>query len=318
MNKFKWEKLGRVLLPDKSNCWLHHWVSASCAISTDYIDTIRVYSTGKDSLSRSRIGTFLLNLNTVSVYNIAAEPVVELGERGTFDENGTGYPMVIFDNNQYYMYYLGWIKGVHVPWYNGMFLAKSVDGLTFSKVSKAPIFDRNYFDYLGVGSMYVRKEDSLFRMWYSRFDTWNDEIHFHKHCYNIRSANSKDGITWLPLDNICIDFMDKSTEYAIARPTVIKIDNYYYMWYCYRGESYRIGFALSKDGIDWVRYDNLVGIEYSNSGWDSEMLCYPFVFAYDGMLYMLYNGNEYGATGLGLACCRISNLQKVLMSYNII
>ena len=31
------------------------------------------------------------------------------------------------------------------------------------------------------------------------------------------------------------------------------------------------------------------------------MICYPFVFDYSGNRYMLYNGNEYGKTGIGLA-----------------
>ena len=32
-----------------------------------------------------------------------------------------------------------------------------------------------------------------------------------------------------------------------------------------------------------------------------EMLCYPFVFDHAGRRYLLYNGNDYGRTGIGLA-----------------
>jgi hypothetical protein len=31
------------------------------------------------------------------------------------------------------------------------------------------------------------------------------------------------------------------------------------------------------------------------------MIEYPFVFDHDGHRYMLYNGNEYGKSGFGLA-----------------
>ena len=31
------------------------------------------------------------------------------------------------------------------------------------------------------------------------------------------------------------------------------------------------------------------------------MVCYPYVFEYNDKLYMLYNGNGYGKTGIGLA-----------------
>jgi len=73
------------------------------------------------------------------------------------------------------------------------------------------------------------------------------------------------------------------------------------MWYSYRGSKYRIGYAESKDGISWIRKDSEVGIDVSSSGWDSDMIEYPHVFDHGGQLYMLYNGNGYGKTGIGLA-----------------
>lgn len=105
--------------------------------------------------------------------------------------------------------------------------------------------------------------------------------------------------------SIAITFKDE-TEYAIARPCVLKPgeffgDGLYRMWYCYRGDQYRIGYAESRDGIGWARKDDGVGIDVSESGFDNEAVCYPCVFADKGSLFMLYNGNEYGRTGFGLA-----------------
>jgi hypothetical protein len=73
------------------------------------------------------------------------------------------------------------------------------------------------------------------------------------------------------------------------------------MWYSYRGDAYKIGYAESCDGKKWERLDAQVGITTSASGWDSEMIEYPFVFDHKGHRYMLYNGNDYGRTGFGLA-----------------
>ena len=39
----------------------------------------------------------------------------------------------------------------------------------------------------------------------------------------------------------------------------------------------------------------------SGCGWDSTMICYAHQFRHDGKLYALYNGNNYGETGIGLA-----------------
>jgi hypothetical protein len=67
------------------------------------------------------------------------------------------------------------------------------------------------------------------------------------------------------------------------------------MWYSYRGKNYRIGYAESDDGLNWKRKDEDAGIDVS------EMIEYPFVFDHKGGRYMLYNGNGYGKTGIGLA-----------------
>ena len=77
------------------------------------------------------------------------------------------------------------------------------------------------------------------------------------------------------------------------------------MWYVYRGNQYRIGYAHSSDGINWERADNLAGIDVSPEGWDSKAISYPHVFQYKNHLYMLYCGNDYGKEGLGLARLKI-------------
>jgi hypothetical protein len=73
------------------------------------------------------------------------------------------------------------------------------------------------------------------------------------------------------------------------------------MWFSCRGEQYRIGYAESSDGIAWQRDDRAVGLHPSDDGWDSMALAYPCVFKHNGSLFMLYNGNDYGRTGFGIA-----------------
>ena len=78
------------------------------------------------------------------------------------------------------------------------------------------------------------------------------------------------------------------------------------MWYSYKnsGGSYAIGYAESPDGFSWERMDHKAGIEKSLSGWDSEMIEYGSVFTFKQQKFMLYNGNNYGANGAGLAVLR--------------
>jgi hypothetical protein len=77
----------------------------------------------------------------------------------------------------------------------------------------------------------------------------------------------------------------------------------YRMWYSIRSrvEPYRIGYAESADGIVWQRRDAEAGIARSETGWDSEMVCYPCVVDAGDRRYLFYNGNRHGSTGFGCA-----------------
>src|SRR4030095_11122408 len=103
--------------------------------------------------------------------------------------------------------------------------------------------------------------------------------------YQIKYAESANGQEWIRPNITCIDYNFEGE--ANARPSVMKEQGVYRMWYCYRGstdyrtvkdQSYRLGYAESADGLSWNRLDSLVGIERAAEGWDSLMMEYPFVY----------------------------------------
>jgi hypothetical protein len=61
------------------------------------------------------------------------------------------------------------------------------------------------------------------------------------------------------------------------------------------------GYASSPDLERWERADELAGMDVTDGDWDSDMLCYPHIFQLGGETYLLYNGNEFGRLGFGLA-----------------
>ena len=76
------------------------------------------------------------------------------------------------------------------------------------------------------------------------------------------------------------------------------------MYFSYKDPKigYRIGYATSKNGLEWKRHNNHnFNLDTSTSGWDSEMVEYSFVFDHKGTRFMLYNGNNYGENGIGYA-----------------
>ena len=64
-----------------------------------------------------------------------------------------------------------------------------------------------------------------------------------------------------------------------------------------------MGYAISKNGLNWTRKDNLINLTTSKEKdkWDSDMIAYPHVIKFKNKKYMFYNGNGYGKDGIALA-----------------
>jgi predicted GH43/DUF377 family glycosyl hydrolase len=294
-----WQKLGRVFCPANNYEWM---VSHAANPVAKHLqgDLFRIYFSSRDSENRSSIGFVEIDIKRPDqILKLGDKPVVQPGERGSFDDSGTSMGCLVTVGNTEYLYYLGWNLGVTVPWRNSIGLAINDSSVpNFTKYSRAPILDRNEIDPYSISYPWVRREETLWKMWYGSNLKWGSQQT--DMAYVIKYAESPDGINWVRTGIVCIDFKSKD-EYAISHPCVLKDGELYKMWYSYRGTSYRIGYAESADGIHWTRMDEQVGIEVSESGWDSEMIEYPQVFDHQGRRYMLYNGNGYGRTGFGLA-----------------
>lgn len=297
----KWIKKGLIVKPTGKFEWMvtHAWVPFADRIDGDFY---RIYFAGRNSQNMSQIGYVEIDINKPKeILEISEEPILKLGPLGTFDDSAVIPSWIVNHEGKKYMYYIGWMQGKRVPYYASIGLAISLDrGRTFRKFSNAPLLERNDVDPYMTASACVQIENGLWRMWYLTAIRWEIENNTPKPCYHIKYAESKDGIHWNRKGIVCIDFKYKS-ENRIARPCVIKEGMLYKMWYSYAIDTYKIGYAESKDGISWERKDDKVGIDVSESGWDSEMICYPFVFEHKGQKYLLYNGNGYGKTGLGYA-----------------
>lgn len=299
----KWIKKGLIFEPKGNFDWM--LTHAAVPIADKIKDDLhRIYFATRDKDNRSHTAYIEIDIkNPKKILYISENPVLKPGALGTFDDSGAMPSWIVNYNTKKYLYYIGWNLGVTVPFRNSIGLAISQDGgSTFNKYSEGPILDRNFSEPYFVASSCVIIENGIWKMWYLSCVKWELENDKHKHYYHIKYAKSKDGINWVRNGVVCIDFKSKD-EYAISRPCVIKEDGIYKMWYSYRGgsDTYRIGYAESTDGINWEREDEEAGIGVSESGWDSEMIEYPFVFKHKGKTYMLYNGNGYGKTGFGYA-----------------
>ena len=240
------------------------------------------------------------------VLAVSRRPIFDVGEPGTFDDNGVNPVCLVEHEGRKYLYYVGWQLGVKVRYYLFVGLAVSDDGgESFRRRSRVPVLDRSDGERFVRTAANVMIDEGRWKMWYIGGSDWLEVHGKSVPSYTLRYLESADGLHWGPSGKVCLDFAS-TDEYGFGRPFVIKQNSGYAMWYSIRSISkgYRLGYAESPDGLTWQRKDDEVGLDVSPDGWDSEMICFSSLVTVGDKTYLFYNGNNYGATGFGVAVRR--------------
>lgn len=305
-----WKKLGLIFSAKKNYSWMHSHASVPFVSNIDG-NLITVFFSSRDEHQVSSICSLQFDINTCSVMGLSEQPILTKGDLGCFDDSGVMGCCILKNEGYHLLYYIGWNLGVTVPFRNSIGVAKSIDnGQHFERLFKGPILDRSQTEPHFVASNCVLKDKQIYKMWYLSCTEWVlGPTRKPMHKYHIKYTESENGINWNRQGQVAIDYKDKY-EYAISVPRVIRDDDIYKMWFSSRGSknhpTYRIRYAESIDGINWLRKDEQVNLQPSEHGWDSEMICYPYIFDHKGKRYILYNGNGYGKTGFGLAVLEVT------------
>jgi hypothetical protein len=224
---------------------------------------------------------------------VAQEPLLGPGAPGSYDDSGVGGGSIVQQEDGHRFYYMGWNLGTQVPWRNSIGLLKRP---ILTRQFAGPIMDRSPEDPFTLSYPWVLRDGDRWLMWYGSHTTWNHEKHYMHHV--LKLAYSSDGLRW---ERVAAPVIAGDLEQSLARPTVTREGRGFRMWYAYRTSHYRIGCATSYDGRHWNRCDDEWGLAPAAEDWENAMTTYPAVFSHDGRLWLLYNGNDYGRTGFGLA-----------------
>lgn len=314
-----WKKKGKFFDPSASNLSNDVVGFAQSPQTIVFDDFIRVYFSTRvrddKGVYLSHIAYIDVDLDFENIIGVSEKEVIGLGDLGTFDEHGI-FPISPFnDNGKLYAFTCGWNRRISVPVETGIGLTISNDkGATFERIGKGPILTSSLLEPLLVGDGFVQKYDGLYHMWYIFGKKWiaATEEEPVARVYKIGHATSTDLFNWTKEEGkqIIDDILNEDECQAL--PTVLKIGDYYHMYFCFReatdfrknpDRAYKLGYAYSKDLINWERDDEKGGVFKSvdNSDWDSEMMCYPHLFKTEEKFFLLYNGNEFGKFGFGVA-----------------
>jgi len=306
----RWEKKGLVFVPDGSSRWsVTHAQLPIADISRP--DIWRIYYASRNNAGQSNIGYIDVRPGRPEeILYIHPQALLPFGSLGTFDESGLMPISIVTTDEWKYLYYAGWSLKRTVPYHNTIGLAISEDGgNSFVKYAEGPIFDTTPFEPFSNGTAHIVREGQTWKAWYQSITKWIVVDGRAEPFYHLKYAESDDGIIWKRSACVAIDYRDE-TEAGICSAAVVREKGSYRMWYSFRSTgdyrrdpalSYRIGYAESKDGVNWTRMDDKAGIDASAEGWDSEMIAYPNVVVWEGKKYLFYNGNGFGRSGFGYA-----------------
>jgi len=294
-----WKKLGQIYKFKPIDNYLISHASNPLAIHLKN-DIYRVFFSGRDAHNKSSVGYVDIDILKKEIINACKEVVFPYGTEDSFYSHGISIGNMYIVNDTNYIQFMAWKIKDNEHWKGDIGRFKVSDDLQKLELNpNLPHIRCNDEDKISLSYSWVMYDEGIYKMWYGSTIDWSSENAEMIHV--IKYATSPDGENW-KRHGLAIPY-ELGVAQAFSRPTVIRDNDGYHMWFSYRsgdGTKYHIGYAHSRNGLTWDRQEKS-GIDVSDYGWDSEMICYPFVFDHKGKRYMLYNGNDYGKSGFGLA-----------------
>jgi hypothetical protein len=304
----KWAKKG--LICSRETIALP-WYRKNAMVPLPYLvdeRRLRIFVTLCDEANVGRIGYIDVDAhNPADILGYSAQPVLDIGADGSFDDNGVVTASLLKRGDELYLYYSGYQSCVKVPYLIFAGVAVSTNhGASFRKLSDSvPMLDRVAGEVSTRCAPFVIRDGDAYRMWYTADagSGWIERDGKRLPLYDLKCATSDDPLQWpRRRGEVAVD-LDRPDEHGIAKCTLWREEGLYKIIYSVRSLSkgYRLGYGESADGRRFVRRDHLVGIDVSERGWDSEMIAFAERLQVGDKTYLFYCGNHYGMAGMGYA-----------------
>lgn len=200
---------------------------------------------------------------------------------------GVSSAKVLYDGGKYKMWYMHTYESGRAD----INYAESVDGFHWHNTLQKAVLSAGApgsWDGYMVGTGAIIKEDGVFKMYYVGCRSYDSD-------QNVGLATSTDGINWQKNDKPVL--YHSSDESKITGTAVVKKDGLYYMYFTsgFSSGLYKIGVAVSQDGISWEKRTEPVVVP--SEVWESSGIVYPTV-VYNGtkfiMIYKNLNRTAFG------------------------
>ncbi len=306
----EWIKRGKIFDHTTFNL---EWFKKNAMMPLPYIldsETLRIFVTLCDENNIGRVGYVDLDINNPSsILGFSPEPIIDIGEAGTYDDNGVVTGSLFEDGDDLYLFYSGYQLGKKIPYmiFSGAALSKD-KGESFTKLNKeVPMLDRIPTEKNLRCVPNIIKQGTTYKMWYHadsyKQSTWLvNESGKMQPIYSERYLESDNLLSWNGKGQNVLEF-ESEDEHGLSIGSIWIDNGIYKCIYSVRSLSkgYRLGYAESKDGKNFSRMDDVLNLDVSPGDFDSEMMCYAKIIKIGKQTYLFYSGNGYGMEGIGFA-----------------
>jgi hypothetical protein len=299
----KWQEIGCLLKVENldTHAISHAMIPTPLVLNKD---VLRIFFSSRDSkgIGRTRYADFDMNSN-FSLIKQSTSFILDIGQPGTFDDNGSLVCSVIkMPNNSFFLYYAGFELSTKIRYRIFTGLAISLDGgESFNRHMEVPILDRTNTELFFRGGPYVQPCKSGYEMYYVGGSDWIRLENSIKPIYSIKKTFSVDGLHWDTPTEILKP--NGQSEHGFGRPYEFNWQNRKFLYYSVRDslhETYKLGYAEILNNV-YSRKDAQFELYSNGKLVENRDLMYSSFVSTKESMYMLFNKREFGLEGIYLA-----------------
>jgi hypothetical protein len=240
------------------------------------------------------------------VIKVCCDPVLDVGGPGTFDADGVNPSQIVARDGALYLYYIGYQRiSQEIPYtILGGLAVSTDDGASFKRVHTTPMLrpveEQRYLR----SAPFVWQQEGRWQMLYiagGEFFSGPGGKRLPR--YMLRHTESPDGLNWDGPSRVLLQPDTSLGQIGFGRPVLMRKrgQNPELMLSIRSVDGYRLcagPFSLDAP-LDLASLQEVLPL--SRDGWDSQMVCFGVTQELDGRDLLIYNGNQYGRSGFGLA-----------------